>query len=239
VLALGALRVEARPAKIAVWGGGLHIDDISLAPPFDWVGGRLSLTKGGVRVGSDRLAAHVKALALAIARRALHERLLHPPGSPQREGLDAFRERCLGEPGVVEGGVREETGASGHALVNMCAESLAKHPLRRLPTGPRRFEGVLRQALVRPLAFEAAVLSWTAAKIAAADGKAWSVEFGRRNPEIQRALAADAALGELFATGALVVAQLFADARGNKGAGLSEELVAQYRLLALLYAHVP
>lgn len=237
VLALGALRVEARPAKIAVWGGGLHIDDISLAAPFDWIGGRLSLTKGGVRVGSERLAAHVKALALAIARRALHERLLHPPGSKQREGLDAFRERCLAEPGVVE--VREETGASGHVLVNMCAESLSKHPLRRLPTGPRRLEGVLRQALVRPLAFEAAVLSWTAAKIAAADGRAWSVEFGRRNPEIQRALAADATLAELFATGALVIAQLFADARGNKGAGLSEELVAQYRLLALLYAHVP
>jgi hypothetical protein len=237
-LALGALRVEARPAKIAVWGGGLHIDDISLAAPLDWVGGRLSLTRAGVRAGSERLAAQVKALGRAIARRALHERLLHPPGTPQRAGLDAFRERCAGDPGLAEM-MREETGSSGHVLVSMCAASLGKHPLRRLPAGSRRFEGVLRQALARPLAFEAAVLSWTAARLAAADGKAWSVELGRRNAEIQRALAPDAGLGELFAVGALAIAQLLADARERKNAGLPEELVAQYRLLALLYAHVP
>jgi hypothetical protein len=90
------LRGEAGPAKIAVWGGGLHIDD--LAP------------REGTRAGADRLAAQVRALAREATRRALRERLLHPPGSPQRGGLDAFRERCAAEGSPVAEIVRAANG---------------------------------------------------------------------------------------------------------------------------------
>ena len=66
-------------------------------------------------------------------------------------------------------------------------------------------------------------------------------ELGRRSAYVQRALADEAPLGELFASGALVLASLFADARAQRlpASDLGEELVAEYRLLALLYAHVP
>ncbi len=239
-LALGALRVEARTAKIAVWGGGLHIDDLTLPAPLDWIGGRLSLSKQGVRAGSERLGAQVRAYARAAAERALLERLLHPPGSPQREGLDAFRGRLAADPQVAEI-LREETGPSAPPLTALCAASLARHPPRRLLSGPRRFEGLLRQVLARPLVVGSALLSWQVARLIDADGRGWSIELGRRSDEVQRILADDAPLGELFAVAALALGELFpaARARGLTGAALPDELVASYRLLALLYAHVP
>ncbi|MDC0718195.1 hypothetical protein [Nannocystis bainbridge] len=240
-LGLGALRVEAGPAKIAVWGGGLHISDVELPPPLDWIGGRLALTREGARAGSERLAAQVKGLAREVVRTALRERLLHAPGSPQRAGLDAFRERCAAPGSPVAEFMRERTGIEGHALADMCAQSLKQHPLRRLPAGPRGFEGLLKQALVRPVAVEGAILSWQAARLGNVEGRAWSVELGRRNAEIQRALAEEASHDALFAAASLALAQLFAEARarGLPGSGLPEELVAGYRVLALLYAHVP
>lgn len=240
-LALGALRIEARSTKIAVWGGGLHVDDIGLPAPLDWIGGRLSLTRQGTRAGGERLLALVKLLARAIARRALRERLLHPPGAPQRAGLDEFRARLLADASAVPEVLREETGPEEHALSTLCAQSMTKHPPRRLLGGPRRFEGLLRQALVRPVAVETALLSWTAGSLREVDGKGWTIELGRRNAEVQRGLASEAADVELFAPAALVVAQVFAEARARKAAGAEpvEELVAGYRLLALLYAHLP
>ncbi|MCY1061288.1 hypothetical protein [Nannocystis sp. SCPEA4] len=240
-LYLGALRVEGRPSKIAVWGGGLHINDLDLPPPLDWIGGRLTLTREGARAGSERLAAQVKGLAREVVRTALRERLLHAPGSPQRAGLDAFRERCAAPESPVAEYMRERPGLDGHALADMCAASLKQHPLRRLAPGPRRLEGLLRQALTRPLAVEGAILSWQAARLGNVEGRAWSIELGRRNAEIQRALADDASNDALFAAAALALAQVFAEARqrGLQGAGLPDELVAGYRVLALLYAHVP
>jgi len=240
-LCLGALRVEARPTKIAVWGGGLHINDLDLPPPLDWIGGRLALTREGARAGSDRLAAQVKRLAREIVGTALRERLLHAPGSPQRAGLDAFRERCAAPGSPVSEFMREQAGLDGHALADMCAQSLKQQPLRRLAPGPRRFEALLRQALTRPLALEGALLSWQAARLGNAEGRAWSIELGRRNAEIQRALADDAPNDALFAAAALALAQVFAEARQRRlqAAGLPDELVAGYRVLALLYAHVP
>ncbi|WAS94424.1 hypothetical protein [Nannocystis punicea] len=240
-LCLGALRVEPRPAKIAVWGGGLHINDLDLPPPLDWIGGRLALTREGARAGSERLAAQVKGLAREVVRTALRERLLHAPGSPQRAGLDAFRERCAAPGSPVAEGMRDRAGLEGHALADMCAQSLKRHPLRRLAPGPRRFEELLRQALVRPVAIEGAFLSWQAARLGNVEGRAWSIELGRRNAEVQAALADDAPHDALFAAAALALAQLFAEARarGVPASGLPEELVAGYRVLALLYAHVP
>lgn len=240
-LCLGALRVEAGPAKIAVWGGGLHIKDLELPPPLDWIGGRLALTREGTRSGTDRLAAQVRALAREVARRALRERLLHAPGSPQRAGLDAFRDRCGAEGSPVADLMREETGSERQVLSDMLSATLKKQPLRRIGAGPRRFEGLLRQALARPIAVDGALLSWQAARLANVEGRAWSIELGRRNAEIQQALAEEATTDALFAAAALAVAQLFVEARarGATGSGLPEELVAGYRLLALLYAHVP
>lgn len=239
-LALGALRIDGvDPAKIAVWGGGLHIADLALPAPFDCVGGRLSLTRQGVRAGTDRLAEQMRALGRAIAARALHERLLHPPGTPQRAGLDAFRERCAAaeDPGDM----RDRAGPEDQEIPALCAASLAKHPLRRIASGPKQLESLLRQALARPITVDTAMLSWKEGRISAAEGRGWSIELGRRSAWVQRALADDAPLGELFASAALVLASLFADARaqGLAGATLAEELVADYRLLALLYAHVP
>ncbi|MCY1010612.1 hypothetical protein OV079_34615 [Nannocystis pusilla] len=91
------------------------------------------------------------------------------------------------------------------------------------------------------MAIEGAFLSWQAARLGNAEGRAWSIELGRRNAEIQQALAEDAKLDALFAAAGLALAQLFAEARarGLPGSGLPEELVAGYRVLALLYAHVP
>jgi hypothetical protein len=240
-LCLGALRVEAAPAKIAVWGGGLHINDLTLPPPLDWVGGRLALTREGARAGSERLAAQVRALGREVARRALGERLLHPPGSPQRTGLEAFRARCAADGSPVAELVGEANGSERHVLSNMLSVTLKRHPLRRIVAGPRRFEGLLRQALARPMSVDGALLSWQPARLFAVEGRAWSIELGRRNAEIQQALADEAPVGALFAAAALVLADLFAEARtqGAADSGLSDELVAQYRLLALLYAHVP
>ncbi|MFY0536573.1 hypothetical protein [Nannocystis pusilla] len=91
------------------------------------------------------------------------------------------------------------------------------------------------------MAIEGAILSWQAARLGNAEGRAWSIELGRRNTEIQQALAEDAKLDALFAAAGLALAQLFAEARarGLPESGLPEELVAGYRVLALLYAHVP
>lgn len=242
-LCLGALRVEEHPAKIAVWGGGLHIKDVELKAPLDWIGGRLALTREGTRAGADRLAAQVTGLARETARKALRERLLHPPGSPQRAGLDAFRDRC--EAGAAEtffkDGMFEGTGVKEHVFSDMLSGSLKKDPLQGLGSGPRRFEKLLRQALGRPIAVSGAILSWQAGRLVEAKGRAWSIELGRRNAEIQAALAEEAPLGAMFAAGSLVIGQLFAQARaqGLPGSGVSEEQVAGYRALALLYAHVP
>lgn len=125
--------------------------------------------------------------------------------------------------------------------MDMLSATLKRQPLRRIGGGPRRFEAILRQALARPIALGGALLSWRAARLAEVEGRAWSIELGRRDAEIQAALAEETPMGPLFAAAALVIAELFAAARGRgaEASGLADELVAQYRLLALLYAHVP
>jgi hypothetical protein len=126
----------------------------------------------------------------------------------------------------------------------MLAASLKEHPLHKLPpAGPRRFESSLRQALARPIAVGSALLSWQAARLvkAAEAGSGWEIELGRRSLAIQRATAAEAKEEDAYVASALAIAGLFSDARaaGARRSGLLDEWAADYRLLALVYAHVP
>ena len=120
--------------------------------------------------------------------------------------------------------------------------SLQRHPLERLPPpGPRRLEALLRQALARPLGFGSAILSWQVATLARVADLGWEVELGKRNGFVQRALAEQPGAEDPAVAAGLAIAALFAAARasGAREAGLVEEWVADYRLLALVYAHAP
>lgn len=248
-VAVGALRVEGLAAtKVALWGGGLHIDDVELPAPLQCVGGRLILTKQGAKAGGDRLAGEIRGMCRVVVAQALEQRRLHAPDSAARAGLDAFVARCRaaaasGEAPLIADLLASRTGEPERLGARLAA-SLQKTPLHKLPPGgPRRFESSLRQALGRPLAVSSAILSWQAARLvrAAEAGSGWEVELGRRSAAIQRATAAEAGPEDAYVATALAIAGLFPDARaaGARDSGLHDEWVAMYRLLALVYAHAP
>jgi hypothetical protein len=90
-VAVGSLRLDGtEPTKVALWGGGLHIDDIEMPAPLQCVGGRLILTKQGTRAGSDRLAGEIRGMCRQVVSQALQQRRLHVPGGTQRAGLEEF-----------------------------------------------------------------------------------------------------------------------------------------------------
>jgi hypothetical protein len=247
-VAVGALRLTDAPTKVALWGGGLHVDDLELPGPLACVGGRLVLTKQGARAGGDRLAGEIRGMCRAVVARALEQRRLHPPGSPPHAAIGAFLERCReaaarGEAPLVADLLSQEPDAEARPGAKLAA-SLQRTPLHRLPApGPRRFESALRQALARPLAVGAAILSWQAARLVrpADAGLGWEIELGRRNAAVQRATAADAGPEDAFVAAALAIAGAFAGARaaGAPASELEDEWIADYRLLALVYAHAP
>ncbi len=245
-VAVGSLRLDGtEPTKVALWGGGLHIDDIEMPAPLQCVGGRLILTKQGTRAGGERLAGEIRGMCRQVVAQALQQRRLHVPGGEQRAGLEEFLRRC----GSAEGSeafadLLAPRAGDGWRLGPMLAASLKEHPLHKLPPpGPRRFESSLRQALARPIAVGSALLSWQAARLvkAAEAGSGWEIELGRRSLAIQRATAAEAKEEDAYVASALAIAGLFSDARaaGARHSGLLDEWAADYRLLALVYAHVP
>lgn len=242
-VAVGSLRLDGEAAtKVALWGGGLHIDDLELPGPLECVGGRLILTKQGTRAGTDRLAGEIRGMCRQVVAQAIQQRRLHLPDGAQRAGLDEFLRRCAAEAAYAD--LLTPKGAEAPRLGVLLAHSLKETPLHKLPpTGPRRFESALRQALARPLAVGSALLSWQAARLvkAAPAGKGWEIELGRRSAAIQRATAAEARDEDAYVATALSLAGVFAGARaaGARSSGLLDEWVAVYRLLALVYAHAP
>jgi hypothetical protein len=249
-VAVGALRLEGMaPTKVALWSGGLHIDDIELPAPLECVGGRLILTRPGARGSGERLTGEIRALCRIVVSQALEQRRLHRPGGPQHAGLGEFVARCqaaiaAGEGALIADLLALKTGPEGERLGVRLAASLQRHPLQRLPPpGPRRLEAVLRQVLARPLATGSALLSWQAASLRAVaeTGAGWEIDLGRRNAFVQRALAAEQGPEDGYLAAALIVAALFSAARERRApvSSLIDEWVADYRLLALVYAHAP
>jgi hypothetical protein len=249
-VAVGALRLEGlEPTKVALWGGGLHIDDIELPAPLECVGGRLILTRQGTRSVGDRLSGEIRGLCRVVVAQALEQRRLHRPGGPQHAGLGEFVARCqaaiaAGQGALIADILSPKPAPEGERLGSRLGVSLQRHPLQRLPpAGPRRLEAVLRQVLARPLAVGSALLSWQAASLrrAAETGAGWEIDLGRRNAFVQRAQAAEQGPEDSYLAAALAVAALFSAGRDMRApvSALVDEWVADYRLLALVYAHAP
>jgi len=249
-VAVGALRIEGpEPRKVALWSGGLHIDDVELPAPLECVGGRLILTRQGTRSSGDRLGGEIRGLCRIVVSQALEQRRLHRPGGPQQVGLGEFVANCqraiaAGQGALIADLLAQKPGPEGERLGVRLAVSLQRHPLTRLPPpGPKRLEAVLRQVLARPLAVGSALLSWQAASLRglADTGAGWEIDLGRRNAFVQRALAAEQGPEDVYLAAALALAGLFSAARERRApaSALVDEWVADYRLLALVYAHAP
>ena len=247
-VAVGALRVEGMAAtKVALWSGGLHLDDVQLPAPLECVGGRLVLTRQGARVSGDRLGGEIRGMCRTVVMQALEQRRLQRPGGAAHAAIGEFIARCeaaaaAGTAPLIADLLAPKTGADEVRLGARLGVSLQRQPLERLPPpGPRRFESLLRQALARPLGFGSAILSWQVATLARVADTGWEVEIGKRNGFVQRALAEQPGAEDPAVAAALAVAALFSAARAGAGrdAGLVDEWVADYRLLALVYAHAP
>ncbi|MEZ4383574.1 MAG: hypothetical protein R3A79_19745 [Nannocystaceae bacterium] len=250
-IAAGALRIDdpapERPAAIALWAGGLHIDDLTLPAPLDCIGGRLWLTRAGLKAGTERLAARLRELARELVRRALAARLLHPPESREAAMIAALIERLRGAPARERGWIADLLPVDPDVPRRQwaLARSLERIPLRRLlGGGSERLAQILRQSLGQGVALETAFLSWAPVRIleapAAADPKSgrWSLELGRRDRWVQAALPREAPLAASFDAAALILAVLLARARheGLAGCDPVRESIAFYRLLALGFA---
>lgn len=247
-VAVGVLRVEGIAAsKVALWSGGLHQGDVQMPAPLECVGGRLVLTRQGARSSGDHLGGELRGMCRVVVAQALEQRRLQRPGGPQERGLGEFIAHC--EAAAAAGGaaaiadlLSPRTGADELRIGARLAVSLQRHPLQRLsPPGPRRLESLLRQALARPLGFGSAILSWQVATLARVADAGWEVELGKRNGFVQRALAESPGAEDPAVAAALAIAALYSAARAGKArdAGLVDEWVADYRLLALVYAHAP
>ena len=248
--AVGALRVDGvAPAKVALWSGGLHLDDLQLPAPLDCVGGRLVLTRQGARVVGERLAGEIQGLCRIVVAQAIDQQRLARPGGAQQVGLGEFLARCqmavtAGEGALIADLLSRRTDQDGARMGTRLAASLQRHPLQRLPpAGPKRFESLLKQALARPLAVGTAMLSWQVASLerAADAATGWSVSLGKRNEFVQRALAEAPGPEDAEVATALAICALFSAARKTHGrdSAVIDEWVADYRLLALVYAHAP
>lgn len=247
-VAVGALRVEGMAAtKVALWSGGLHLEDVQLPAPLECVGGRLVLTRQGIKVGGDRLGGEIRGMCRTVVMQALEQRRLQRPGGSQHAAIGEFIARCeaaaaSGAAPLIADLLAPRTGADEVRLGARLGASLQRHPLERLPPpGPRRLEALLRQALARPLGFGSAILSWQVATLVRVADVGWEVELGKRNGFVQRALAEQPGAEDPEVAAALAIAALFAGARAGtaRDAGLVDEWVADYRLLALVYAHAP
>ncbi|HEY0134591.1 MAG TPA: hypothetical protein VGB85_10935, partial [Nannocystis sp.] len=149
-----------------------------------------------------------------------------------------------GEGGLIADILSRRPDQDGPRLGTKLAASLQRHPLQRLPPpGPQRFESMLRQALARPLAIGTAMLSWQVASLERAADAAvgWSLVLGKRNEHVQRALAEAPGPEDAEVATALAIAALFSAARKTHGrdSAVVDEWIAEYRLLALVYAHAP
>ncbi len=246
-IAAGALRIDdpETPAAIALWAGGLHIDDLTLPEPLDCIAGRLSLTQAGIKAGTERLAARLRELSRDLIRRALEQRLLHPPESREAAAIAALIARLQGGSARERGWISDllPSAPVGARRQQRLAASLERQPLRRLlGSGSERLTQVLRQSLGRGVVLETAFLSWKVVRIlevpAGRNGH-WTLELGRRDAWVQGALARDGSLAATFDAAAVILATLFSRGRheGLEGCDTVRESIAYYRLLALAFAH--
>ncbi|MGB1015288.1 MAG: hypothetical protein ACPG4T_14225, partial [Nannocystaceae bacterium] len=214
-LAAGGLRVDVdlKPGAITLWSGGLHIDNLKLAPPLDCVGGRLWLTRKGLRSLST-LADRVRDLARGVVSIALDSQLLHEPGSVEHRAIVTFLGQCYaaaqrGEATLIADLLPERTPTPPRT--SFLAHTLNKFPLKRLPKDPRpRLLGLLRQTLMLPIRLETAVFSWSLVRSMEGpdhDGL-WTVELGRRNGFITRALDPESDPQAVFVTCSMILAAI-------------------------------
>jgi len=248
-IAAGSLRIDDpdpdTPAAIALWAGGLHIDDLTLPAPLDCIGGRLWLTHAGLKAGTERLADRLRDLSRELLRRALDQRLYHPPESREALAVAALIARLQAAPARERTWISDllPSASAGPRRQQVLARSLERHPLRRLiGSGSERLAQVLRQSLTCGVVLETAFLSWRAARILEAPaGRAgrWTLELGRRDAWVQAALARDATLSATFEAAAVVLATIYNRGRheGLPGCDSLSESIAYYRLLALAFAH--
>ena len=197
----------------------------------------------------ERLAGEIQGLCRIVVAQAIDQQRLHRPRGPQHLGLGEFLARCqaaveAGEGALIADLLSRRPGPEGARLGTRLSASLQRHPLQRLPPpGPKRFESLLRQALARPLAVGSAVLSWQVASLEAAAGAAtgWNITLGRRSEFVQRAVMDPPGPEDAEVATALAISALFTAARKTHGrdSGVMDEWVADYRLLALVYAHAP
>ncbi len=244
-MAAGGLRidVELKPSAITLWSGGLHIENLHLQAPLECVGGRLWLTRQGLRHVSS-LGQRVRDLARGVVQIALDSQLLYEPGSVEHRAVVAFLGNCYaaahrGEADLIADLLPERTPTPPRT--SYLAHTLNKHPLLRLPRDPRpRMLSLLRQTLLMPIRLETAMLSWTLVRSMEGpdSGGLWTVELGRRNSAISHALALEADPQTVFVTCALILAEVVPELIKADVLPPAMLTTAYYRLAALAFAHL-
>jgi hypothetical protein len=248
---VGRLQVaaDASSTGIALWAGGLRIGELNFPEPLGRVSGRLAVTPMGKAAGSKKIEEVVRGEARALLADAPRQGILLPPDGPARRRLDTFVEYMRAK--VREKDPFELADALGLAppsdpgkrVAILRAMSLHAAPLR--PLGSRRdalLADVVRQSLAMAVHFDTAMLSWRAAKLGKRrrDGS-FEIEFGLRNPWIQRGLDEDRSLTAeqhreaALLAGLFVVASFFEQARDRDDIAVGPEhlVVALWRLLEL------
>ncbi len=243
-MAAGALRIDVdlKPAEIALWSNGLHIDNLRLQHPLDCIGGRLWLTKHGMR-NIRAIGQRVFDLSRGVVRVALDSQLLYEPGSAEHRAVVSFLGRCYaaaqrGEAELIADILPAQSPTPPRTT--HLAHTLNKHPLLRLPRDPRpRLLGLLRQTLMMPIRLETALLSWSLVRSMEGpdSGGLWTIELGRRNRIVAEALAGESPQDGFFAT-AMILAEVVPRLIAAEVCPRAMLTTAYYRLLALGFAHI-
>jgi hypothetical protein len=229
-LAVGQLRLESvRAPRIALWARGLCVGEIVLGGPAGVVSGRVVLTTAGTRVSEAALRRALERHAVALVDHARRLRPMLGPESSRRRALEA----------VLAEGEASSSTPSGPDL----DASLRAHP-PRMPQGGehQRLANVVMQALQRRLRVDTSFLTRRPARLGGMRGDgAWEVDLGTRDPFVARALRVPArtpaaAADVTFVAAALVVADLFAQAREQQLAPVQGLPLALWRVLAVRVA---
>lgn len=248
---IGRLQVagDASSEGIGLWSDGLRTGELNFLEPLGRVSGRLLITPAGRRVKPREIEDVVRREARALLADALRQRTLLPPDGPARKRLEHFIEYMRTRVRDKDTfGLAEELGVAepadpGRRVAMLRAMSLGAAPLRSL--GGRRdalLVEVVRQSLALAVHFDTAMLSWRPIKLGKRrrDGS-FEIEFGLRNPWIQRGLDEDRQLDDdahkqaALLAGVFVVAGFFEQARRREDVdvGVEHLVVALWRLLQL------
>jgi hypothetical protein len=210
------------------------------------------LTEQGQRSDRAVIRREVTTLARELLSDALRQRTLLPPDGPQRRRLDHFVDYARSVVRTDDRfGLAADLGLTqlvdrGARVVALRQMSLQAAPLR--PLSNRRealLADIVRQSIAMQVHFNTAILSWRPAKLGKRrrDGS-FELEFGLRNPWIQRALDEGQALSlpehrhAALLAGVVCVAVFFQEVRdrGELEVGPEHLTVALWRLLQLASA---